>query len=58
MPTVTPSTVNQTLETPTLSLALAASETDPLTVAPDEGLSMETDGGVVSPAGTLPVLFV
>ena len=44
----TPSTENSTLATPTLSLALAVTETLPDTVAPAVGAVTDTVGGVVS----------
>ena len=39
-----PSTLNSTRETPTLSEAVAASATLPVTVAPDAGAVIETEG--------------
>jgi hypothetical protein len=48
--------LNCTLATPTSSVASAATETTPLTVAPSAGEVTETDGGVVSaPEATVPV---
>ena len=49
VPASTPSTQSSTRLTPTLSLALAATVTVLLTVAPFAGEVMEVDGGVVSP---------
>jgi len=48
LPTLAPSTRNCTLATPTLSEALAETETAPETVAALAGAEMETVGGVVS----------
>jgi hypothetical protein len=46
---VIPSNMNWTPTTPTLSVAVAESETDePATVAPLEGTVIETEGAVVS----------
>src|SRR5690606_8587194 len=51
LPTGLPSTVNQTLLTPTLSVADAASVTVPLSVLPAAGEASVTAGGAVSAAG-------
>ncbi len=50
-PTFTPSSLNWTPATPTLSLADAETVTVPLSVAPAAGDVIETDGGIVSAAG-------
>jgi hypothetical protein len=50
---LTLSTVNQTLDTPVLSEADAASVTVPPTVAPFVGLVTVTDGGVESTAAAV-----
>src|SRR5213594_3478928 len=50
-PTLTPSSLNCTPTTPTLSVALAETVTVPATVAPSAGAVIETVGGVVSPRG-------
>src|SRR4030095_11051948 len=50
-PTLTPSTLNCTPSTPTLSAAAAVSVTAPLTVEPASGPVTETVGGVVSGGG-------
>src|SRR4029077_1585009 len=47
-PRLTPSSLNCTPATPTLSLALAFTDVVPETVAPDAGAVIETVGGVVS----------
>src|SRR5437667_405763 len=48
-PRFTPSSLNCTPTTPTLSLALAVTVVDPETVAPSTGAVIATLGGVVSP---------
>ena len=50
-PSVAPSTLNCTPDTPTLSLALAVTDVVPDTVAPEAGDVIETVGGVVSGGG-------
>ena len=50
-PSVAPSTLNCTPDTPTLSLALAVTYVVPDTVAPEAGDVIETVGGVVSGGG-------
>src|SRR5439155_13997548 len=52
---LTPSSLNCTPTTPTLSEALAETVTVPATVAPAAGAVMETAGGVVSGTGLLTV---
>src|SRR5437868_8307329 len=52
-PRLTPSTLNWTPTTPTLSLALADTVTALATVAPAAGAVIETTGGVRSPLSTV-----
>src|SRR5207249_3606194 len=54
-PRFTPSTLNCTPRTPTLSVALAETVTVPVTESPATGAVMETAGGVVSGTGLLTV---
>jgi hypothetical protein len=48
VPRLAPSRVNCTLLTPTLSVALAVTDTPPVRVAPVEGAVIDTVGGWVS----------
>src|SRR5688572_4805592 len=51
VPRLAPSSWNCTLATPTLSLALAETDTEPETLAPAAGAVMDTVGGVGSGGG-------
>src|SRR5437867_1629182 len=52
-PRLTPSSLNCTPTTPTLSVALAETVTVPATVAPAAGAVIDTVGGVVSGSGAV-----
>ncbi len=53
VPRLTPSSWNCTPATPTLSAAVAVTETEPPTLAPALGPVTATVGGVVSPPATV-----
>src|SRR5947199_384278 len=57
-PRFDPSSLNCTPSTPTLSLAIAVTVTDAVTVAPFAGVVIDTVGGVVSGGGGLLTLTV